>query len=255
LLLGDSVAFAGGVRYEESFASLLEEQLSRTLGHQVAVQNTGTPGYNTIQEALLLKQLQKNIKPNLIVLQFCMNDYGDALVLTADSSLDLTASAGGGASLLSLLHRSRAFFFLKEQIKSVQQLYPECFPVVLHYIHHIHKRPGWQRAKNALAEVAATAKEMNTRLLLVIFPVEQQIRIGDRSPQENLVAFAKSRNIEVLDLYSSFASHWQEHLFFDYSLEQHVVDKVHLNTRGHDLAAREIAAFILREPCLRSAFW
>jgi hypothetical protein len=133
-------------------------------------------------------------------------------------------------------------------------LYPERFPVALHYIHHIHKSPGWQRAKNAIAEIAETAREMNSRLLLVIFPVEQQLRIGDRAPQEDLVAFAQSRGIAVLDLYTSFVDHWRENLFFDYSIEQHVVDKVHLNRRGHELAAGEIAAAILNEPVIRAAF-
>jgi hypothetical protein len=83
LLLGDSVVFGGGVRYQDTFASLVEDQLSQVLGNQVAVHNTGTPGYNTVQEALLLKDLSKSVKPNLIVLQFCMNDYVDAVVLTA----------------------------------------------------------------------------------------------------------------------------------------------------------------------------
>lgn len=254
LLLGDSVSFGGGVPYEDTFASLLEEQLSRTLGNRVAVQNTGTPGYNTVQEALLLNDLRKSVKPDLIVLQFCMNDYVDAVALTAGNTLDATASAASQISFLSLLYRSRAFFFLKEEIKNIQKLNPERFPVALHYIHHIHKRPGWQRAKNALAEVAGTAKEMNTRLLLVIFPVEQQLRIADRAPQEDLVAFAESRGIAVLDLYASFADHWRERLFFDYSIEQHVVDKLHLSQRGHQLSAREIVATISREPSLRSAF-
>jgi hypothetical protein len=95
---------------------------------------------------------------------------------------------------------------------------------------------------------------MNTRLLLVIFPVEQQLRIADRAPQEDLVFFAKSRGIAVLDLYASFADHWREHLFFEYSIEQHVVDKLHLSKRGHQLSAQELAATISREPALRSAF-
>jgi lysophospholipase L1-like esterase len=254
LLLGDSVAFGGGVRYQDTFASLVEEQLSRALRDQVAVYNAGTPGYNTVQEALLLKDIRKSVKSDLIILQFCMNDHLDAVTLTADNTLDATTSAAGQVSLRSLIYRSRALFFLKEEIKNIQKMYPERFPVALHYIHHIQKHPGWQRAKNAIAEIADTAKEMNSRLLLVIFPVEQQLRIGDRTPQEDLVAFARSRGIAVLDLYATFARHCRENLFFDYSIEQHVVDKLHLSKRGHELSASDIAAAILRDQGLRSAF-
>lgn len=254
LLLGDSVAFAGGVPYEQSFASLLEDQLSRTLEEQVVVQNTGTPGYNSVQELILLKDLQKSVKPNLVMLQFCMNDYLDPVAITADNSLDATASGGGGeTSLLSIMNRSRALFFLKEKVKDLEKLYPERFPVALHYIHYIHKRSGWQRAKDAIEQMAETAKQMDARFVLVIFPVEQQLRIGDRGPQDDLIAFAKSHSIEVLDLYPIMLQHWREHLFFDYSVEQHVVDKVHLNQRGHQLVAGEIAAAILNEPVPQSA--
>jgi lysophospholipase L1-like esterase len=253
LLLGDSVSFAGGVAYDESFASLVENQLSQKLGYQVAVQNSGTPGYNSVQELLLLKDLQKSIKPNLVVLQFCMNDYQDPVALASDNSLDATSTGGGQVSVVSLLYRSRAIFFLKDKVKDLEKLYPERFPAALHYIHYIHKHAGWQRAKDAILEMAETTGQMGARFVLVIFPVEQQLRIGDHGPQDDLVAFAKSHGIEVLDLYPSLAAHWREHLFFDYSVEQHVVDKVHLNKRGHELAAGEITAAILSERVLRSA--
>jgi len=253
LLLGDSVAFAGGVPYSRSFASLVEDDLTRSLGKQVAVLNTGTPGYNTVQELLLLKDLQTTVRPNLIVLQFCMNDYLDPVALTSDQSLDATSTAGAPLNLFSILYRSRAIFFLKDRVKDLEKLYPERFPVALHYIHYIHKRTGWQRAKDAILGIADIANQMNARFLVVIFPVEQQLRIGDRAPAADLETFAKSRGIEVLDLYAAFVGHWRERLFFDYSVEQHVVDKVHLTERGHELAAGEIASAIRREAVIRAA--
>jgi lysophospholipase L1-like esterase len=253
LLLGDSIAFAGGVRYEESFASLVEKQLSQKLGQQVAVMNSGTPGYNTVQESILFKDLQKSVKPNLVVLQFCMNDFADPVVLTPTSSLEASSSAGEDLSLIRLMYKSRAILFLKEQVKDMEKLYPERFPLALHYIHYVDKHSGWQRAKDAIVQIAGTAKQMDARFLLVIFPVEQQLRIGDRGPGDDLAAFAKSRGIEVLDLYTVLAEHWREHLYFDYSVEQHVVDKLHLSPRGHELAAHEIAAAILNEQVLRTA--
>src|SRR5262249_48773291 len=162
------------------------------------------------------------------VLQFCMNDYLDAVALTSDHSLDATSTAGAPPSPFSILYRSRAIIFLKEKIKDLEKLYPERFPVALHYIHYIHKRAGWQRAKDAILGMSEIEKEMNARFLLVTFPVEQQLRIADRAPDADLEAFAKSHGIEVLDLYPAFHRHWGEHLFFDYSVGQRVVDKIHL---------------------------
>lgn len=253
LLLGDSVAFAGGVPYEESFASLVEDRLTQTLGKRVAVLNSGTPGYNTVQELLLLKDLRKSIRPNLVVLQFCMNDYQDPVALTSDQSLDATSTGGAPLNLFSILYRSRAIYFLKEKVKDLEKLYPERFPRSLHYVHYISRHSGWQRAKDAIQGIADVARQMDAGFLLVIVPVEQQLRIADRTPMDDLVAFANSRGIQVLDLYPAFVQHWREHLYFDYSVEQQVVDKVHLSKRGHQLAAAEIATAICDRPVIREA--
>jgi len=253
LLLGDSVAFGGGVPYEAGLGAILENQLSRDLGQQIAVWNAAVPGYNSVQESILFEDLRKKVKPDLVMVEFCMNDYLEPVTLTPSGKLDTTESPNPRISLTSVLYRSRAVFFLKEEIKNLEKLHPEWFPVPLHYIHHIQKRPGWRNAKNAIRQIANISRQMHVPFLLVIFPVEQQLRIHDRAPQADLVAFAQSEGISVLDLYSCMVGHWREHLFFDFSVEERVVDKIHLSRRGHVLAGREIAAGILRDPVLRSA--
>jgi lysophospholipase L1-like esterase len=243
LLLGDSVAFAGGVPYDQSFGAVLEATLTAQLGETVAVWNGAVPGYNTEQEAILLDHLGPVVTPHLIVVQVCLNDYLPPPALTAGAALDATATGAEspGFSLQAFLYSSRALFFLKEKFKDAQKTYPEWFPVATHYIHHVHRRAGWANVKSALLRMQQSAARLDAQLLVVLFPVEQQLRIGDRAPQQDLAAFADAHDLPVLDLYEPFRQRWRDGLFFDYFEQVQVVDKLHLNARGHALAAARIA--------------
>jgi lysophospholipase L1-like esterase len=242
-----------GVSYEQSFVPLLEKQVTAGSGENSAVWNAAVPGYNTTQEAIQLDQMAPLTHPNLIIVQFCMNDYLDAPVLNHQGWLETLPGQPPGAapssfSIVGLLYSSRALAFLKEQLRDLQQTHPEWFPVGLHYIHYVHKKPGWERAKAALLQISESARQMHAGLLVVIFPVEQQVRIGDRAAQDDLVRFAVAHSIPVLDLYDSVRAHWREGLYINYWKRAGVVDKLHLNPRGHALVAAEIAHAILSRP-------
>ena len=249
LLIGDSISFGSGVPYEKSFGPLLEQQLTKKLEKNTAVWNAAVPGYNTVQESILLNQVGPSVKPNLVIVGFCMNDYLDPPHLTSGGTLDATKlDTESGFSLIALAYRSRVFVFLKEKSKELEQARPEWFPVWAHYIHYVQRKPGWQRAKLALLRIKETAGALNARLLVVVFPLEQQLRIGDRAPQDDLIRFATTNGIDVLDLYPVFREHWRDGLYVNYWAQVQVIDKLHPNERGHALAASAIASAILGEP-------
>ncbi len=242
LLVGDSIAYGMGVKYEESLAPVLENELDRLTQRPNAVWNAAVPGYNTEQEALRAGQVVPIVRPNLILVQFCMNDYEGAARLAADGILEVSPGNGQTTfSMLGLVNQSRALLWIKNQIRDLQQSRPEWFPVWAHYIHRVSGKPGWSAAKEALLKIEEVAKAADARLLVVIFPVEQQLRIGDRSAQDDLVTFATKNQINTLDLYPSFRQHWQEGLYVNYWGHTGTVDKLHPNARGHRLAASEIA--------------
>ncbi len=246
LLIGDSVTFGSGVKYEQSYGPILEKLLSRGLGKPVAVWNGGVPGYNATQEAAALRRAGPLVKPDLVVAQICMNDYMEAPVLTAGGTLDATHTEGGGGfSLLQFLYRSRVFVLLKEKLKDRQKQYPERFPKWLHYIPHLRDKPGWIKVRQSLLQMRREAAELDTRLLVVVFPVEEQLRIPDHTVQDDLREFAKQNDIELLDLYDTFRAHWREDLYVDYWEQAHQIDKLHPNARGHELAAKTISSAIL----------
>jgi lysophospholipase L1-like esterase len=75
LLLGDSVAFGFKTSMRATFAKQLETRLRR-LG-PAEVLNFGVGGYNPYNEAALLADLGERYQPDLVLVQFCINDLND----------------------------------------------------------------------------------------------------------------------------------------------------------------------------------
>jgi lysophospholipase L1-like esterase len=81
LVLGDSVAFGYGVEEGDAFPRALERQLAELIaGRAVEVVNLGVGGYNAWNEAQLLADVGASYQPDLVVVQFCINDLNDPTV-------------------------------------------------------------------------------------------------------------------------------------------------------------------------------
>lgn len=105
-LLGDSFAFGWGVRQEESFAAVLERELSTIIGpdRRVEVINLGVPGYSTFQEVARLEEIGLDFQPDLILVYFIVNDFGFPFyVRDVENPGRLVSSV----RFLELLHRDK----------------------------------------------------------------------------------------------------------------------------------------------------
>lgn len=114
LILGDSVPFGVGVRYEDSIPAQLERQLNqlrpgpwlyRTL-------NMGVPSYNTQQERIQTETLGLSLDPDVAVLLYAKNDLEDKMWV-------LERRAGLLADLGQRSHGAALLFVLGRQLRGL----------------------------------------------------------------------------------------------------------------------------------------
>jgi len=74
-VIGDSHAYSvNSVRREDSFPARLEHHLKALTGKNIKVLNFGVPGYNMTQELEVLRVKALQFRPDLVILQYCIND-------------------------------------------------------------------------------------------------------------------------------------------------------------------------------------
>ncbi|MCH7708531.1 MAG: hypothetical protein IH884_08560 [Myxococcales bacterium] len=74
LVLGDSLTAAFEVEYEETFAAILERQLTEEMGAPVQVINAGVRGYGTDQSYLSYRDRLRKLQPDMVIMFHSFND-------------------------------------------------------------------------------------------------------------------------------------------------------------------------------------
>jgi hypothetical protein len=81
VVLGDSIAFGYGVDEASAFPRVLERQLAALAPQaNIEIVNLAVGGYNAWNEAELLKDVGVTYQPDLVLVQFCINDLNDPSV-------------------------------------------------------------------------------------------------------------------------------------------------------------------------------
>jgi lysophospholipase L1-like esterase len=243
LVLGDSVSWgdAGIKHLREVYPQRLEHLLAREdPSRTYEVINSGVPGYSTFQEATYLKLYGLPLKPDLVVLQFCLNDVVERYLTVAryggdNVFLGVDTRMAGSRMFDFLLRHSRAFerFFRlvqwrarKREEYAVRNLANEPLGT--------HLEEAWQLVIEELEEIRRTTQQSQIPLLLVIAPYRFQLADPERlrQPQDRLIEYAISHGIPYVDLLPAFAaapgSDPSRSLFNDPS---------HFSVAGHELAA------------------
>ena len=240
LLLGDSISWGDCVPHtDEIYPQVCERELSKRLGESVEIINTGTPGYSSLQELKLLQLRGKEFQPEVVILQFCLNDVVDRYRTMAayggDSEflgIDTRAACHGFASLsqyssvveaITRYLQRRGRRYEEYQVKNLVTTTPS--PEI---------EDAWSTTFAEIAEMKKFSESLGAKFMIVITPFKFQLDDPEntRIPQDKLLAFAKENGIEVLDLLPAFVEHKDEKLF---------ADADHFAPRGHQIAAAELA--------------
>ncbi len=198
IMLGDSETLSFMLPYHQTLAKQLEDLLNKNSTFlRYEVFNFGVEGYNTFQEVEQLKNKGLKYNPDLIILNYVLNDpepgeyYFDKTFLMRHSALARYFTC---RIKKALIKRERRRLNIHTEIE--------------HY-YYLHQPKYFSRVKDAILELAAISKEKNRKLIVVIFPASSIMvkDFRDNYPYKALHALVKgiaSDNIVFIDLIEEF---------------------------------------------------
>ena len=226
VVLGDSISFGYGVTEPEAWPRLLEASLaseaSDASGPRVEVVNLAVGGYNAFNEARLLEDVGLGYEPDLVLVQFCINDLNDpTLHFDAQTRLHLAdipdeaypdpaqrrVAAREPSAWLRACRRSRLCAGLDDLRLAVAAREPD--DEMRRAAGAPIERPGpeWDWLEARYLEMAAAAERGGARFAVLAFPYREQLRGPDPHPvQQKLGELASRHGWVVVDPLPAFRS-------------------------------------------------
>lgn len=252
LCLGDSLTFGDGVASGDTYPKQLEARLGQEGAIRYEVINAGVPSYDTWQEVVYFEEWGWRLKPNVVVIGFYANDVVPKppkvnVMLTGDGMLRRQGVGGVLPDfVVHILKRSRLLLLLRDRVGKLSN-------VVSPSAEFLHQQSlldgtqnpfverGWQEVDSSLQRMAALKREQGFELLVVIFPMaEQLLRDSSRTHyQARVKVIADKYSIPSIDLLDSFKQEFTGFgsLFIEWD--------GHPNPRAHQIAAGEIAKVVV----------
>lgn len=210
LVLGDSYAFGWGVGYEDSLPARLQ-----ALRPEWRVIGAGVSGYGTDQEAMLLEDLDRRVRPDCVVVVYCENDLYEC------------------ASDVAYGKRKPRF------VRDAGGLRLDGVPVPFPWIDRVSH--AWRAVLKSRWERALTAspRDPNAEWALVC---DLYRRMRDQLGDRPLVLVSDSARLERLAADEPGIEHVDlGRAFGDDPAEFRFADDGHWNARGHVRAAETLA--------------
>ena len=262
LSLGDSFTFALGVEFDDLYVQKLERQLNAVSDNaSFQVINAGVAGYNSRQERIYLLAQGLDLDPDLITVGFYWNDLiANEQPLPDLESIPLRSvepelhGDGRGHALPSWLRNSlrRSLFLyttvtrgktamamlLGDPPQGSARVQPALLSGDEEFL-----APYWEATAEHLQAIAAIGRERGIPVILVAFPMENQIRgqYDEMVWGEKLKAIWAPTGFPLIDLEAAYrdALNGGENPFLPYDL--------HPGEHGMDLAADSLYEVIVRE--------
>lgn len=259
VVMGDSIAFGFGVDVEETFPRVIETLLASRLPEaNVEVVNLGVGGYNAWNEARLLDDVGLDYDPDLVLVQFSINDLNDPTVhFSTQTRLAMDAipdKAFPDPSRSQGLSAGRQFFtracnlsrlcaVLRLRASEDEKPLQEGADAVRAFRAPVEQtdRVEWQWLEERYLEMAAASKTAGAKFGILAFPYRSQLGGRGEHPVNRHLRELAERNgwlfIDPLPAYRVARARGNK-LF---------IDLWHPSVAGHTIAARETARVLIEQ--------
>jgi lysophospholipase L1-like esterase len=241
--IGDSVQFGPYLPIEKCYLRLLEDHFNAKANAspglpRVETMNFAVPGYNSHQEAAMIREKVLLYAPDVLVVSYVGND--DQL----PSFIEEISDQGGSSGLLPRSHlyqkivsRSRA------RNRQLAREQPE-LALSEHIPERYRRMCGWPAVDRALRSISATARERGIKTLLTLYESEAgpahepNPRAGRHDAIARLTAEVGMERLDFLEIFGRVA---RERGWKDIVPLWLGPNNGHLNDVGHRLFASELA--------------
>jgi len=196
-VIGDSIAFGGGIKnVDDRFSNLLEKKLIEA-GYKVEVYNLGKPGYDTEAEIAEYQKV-KNLNFDVVVWEYFLNDIQPKDKSTGTPILVRESKKGEIVTLLS--NRSYFFDFLYWRIALKWQ--ETLLELKNADLARYSDRETLENHKMQISQFINDLKQENKEVVVIIFPL--LAFLGPDYPangvHQDMGEFFRSNGLEVVDL-------------------------------------------------------
>ena len=203
IVLGDSYAFGYGVRYQDSFPSILQRSLREQYPDKnIRVVNLSMPGYNTVQELATLKEVGLKLRPKIVLLAYHLNDI----------ETQIEEKRSKGISLLSILSDAKRGLhilrFVLPRIAAVaRSLHVKVETTATAEIEeYVTEGPRWKENQSTLTELFDVCRQNDCDLGIIVLPY--LVQLTDDHPcivaYQVVIDFCRSNNVPAINAFEYF---------------------------------------------------
>lgn len=259
VFLGDSIAQYGD-DVDDTFVGHLRSELHQEPAFErLDVINAGIKGYTNYQELLYLKKYGLAFGPDLVGVQFCLNDLHkflhsfrieDRQIVPDTYQFSSEAMVDRRDWLRRLLDKSRLLVWAENNLrvaaKALQWKIDDgfSFDYAVDFSNAWRDEP-WKDIESQFGEMVELGRQNNFRVFIVVVPTGEQYNASylarDRNyvlkPQRKLKEIAERLSIPFYDLYPDLKAGM-------------FVDGIHLTKEGREVVGQRVAAFLTQSQLL-----
>lgn len=224
MMLGDSIVFGWGVEKDKRMSEVIERNLTGQRFGLIETINTGVGNYNTSMEVAYFLRKGKQYDPDIVVLNYFINDAEPTPVYEKVSWIARHSYAyavlGGAWDGLK-----RRLLGAADWRAYYNGLYAE-------------DAAGWRQAQESIRRLAAYCQANDIRLILAVIPELRELRpYPFEDVTEKLRTLASSHGVEFVDLLPAVRDEKPQSLWV-------TEPDPHPNARAHGLMGRYLSEYI-----------
>lgn len=186
LTTGDAFTSAEGVDTDQSWPRILERLLAGRLGKgKIEVMNFAISGYGPNQYAEIVETFAPRFRPDLIIIGFFVNDYGDALEENEKVRSEIGFSAPSPTGFQSVIHLSHLRHLvgvkLRGRVEEFIRRQPSWYGYYLGNFRYLERGDhdwntrGRDVAEERLTQVAQVADAIEAKVAIAMIPAPVQV--------------------------------------------------------------------------------